>query len=228
MLHQAILILGVLCSLGLGSPAYPRNTKKYPSLSTSKGFNLIINLTDSDNDFDPPIHNSFVTTIHVGAGLSKIGTSSKKGPVFFQNGTEKALANGQSTVVTLGGTPATVAGFKLKPDNDPPGFSSGNLNFGLGTPGIALQDHPVAYLTPDTFFACDEPLEYYQGKRFIVIKHSGSGLDVPKECRAVRLIPKCAKLVPLSDDGYANYDFALESSCYDDVEDIEWSESCGI
>lgn len=222
MLRRVILALG-LCSPGLASPVYPRDTK-YPPLSTSKGFNLIVSLKEPSSDFDPPIHNSFVTTIHVGAGLSKIGTSSEKGPVFFQNGTAEARTAGQSTVVTLGGTPPTSAGFKLTPDKGSSGFSSGSLDFGLGTPGIALRGDSIAYLTPETFYACDEPLEYYQGKHFVVIKQSAAASDIPKECRAVRLIPKCAALAPLPSDAYANYDFALESSCYDDVAAIEWTK----
>lgn len=223
MLRQAILTLG-LCSLGRGSPVLPRDTISNSHLSASLGFNLIVNLTDPSKDFDPPIHSSFVTTIHVGAGLAKIGTSAEKGPVFFQNGTEAVHAANRSTIVTLSGTPPTAAGFKIKPDNDPPGFTTGNLDFGPGTPGLILDDEPVVYLEPGTFFACDEPLEYYQGKRFVVIKHSGSGLDVPKECRAVQLVPQCAALAPLPGNAYTNYDFALNSPCYDDVEGIDWND----
>jgi hypothetical protein len=221
MLRRTIFALG-LCSSGLASPVYSRDN--YPALSTSKGFNLIVNLTNPSDDFDPPIHKSFVTTIHVGAGLSLVGISAEKGPVFFQNGTDEERTAGQSTVVTLGGTPPTAAGFKLTPGDQPAGFASGDLDFGLGTPGIAIHGEPVAYLTPETFYACNEPLEYYQGKDFVVIKQRAAGSDVPPECRAVRLIPKCAELAPLPGNAYANYDFAFESSCYDDVAAIDWSQ----
>lgn len=223
MLYNAILAAG-LGSLVSASPAYRRDATKYTSLSKSKGFNLIVNMTQPEHDFDPPVHNSFVTTIHVGAGLSQIGTSPSKGPVFFQNGTTESQTAGDSTVVTLGGTPPAPAGWKLKPDTKPEGFATGNLDFGPGTAGIALHEDPVAYLVPEKFYACDEPLEYYQGKHFIVIRQSVGGADVPEECRPVRLLPQCADLADLPKDAYANYDFALESPCYDNVSGIKWTE----
>jgi hypothetical protein len=223
MLFNVILAAG-LGSVALASPTYRRDAAKYPSLSKSKGFNLIVNLTQPEHDFDPPIHNSFITTIHVGAGESQIGVSPSKGPVFFQNGTIDSLSAGDSTVVTAGGTPPAPAGWKLTPDTNPEGFSTGNLDFGPGTAGIALHEDPVAYLVPETFYACDEPLEYYQGKHFIIIRQSAGSANVPAECRTVRLLPQCASLADLPQGSYANYNFALESACYENVSGIQWAE----
>ncbi len=222
MLFQAIVMLG-LSGSGLASPAdYPRDTSNYPPLSKSKGFNLIVNLNEPDKDFDPPIHDNFVTTIHVGAGLSKIGTSPLRGPVFFQNGTEESLAAGKSTVITLAGTPATPAGFKLTA-SDNGGLATGNLDFGVGMPGISIADGLLAYLIPETFYACEEGIDYYHGRKFAIIRHSGDRADAPQHCRAVRLIPQCATLQALAANAYGDYDFALESSCYEEVARIDWA-----
>lgn len=223
MIAKTILALW-LCSLGSASPTLPRDTATYPPLSKSKGFNLKINLTHPDDDFDPPIQHTFVTTIHVGAGESQVGSSPSKGPVFFQNGTQEAYAAGQGTVVTLGGTPSIGAGFKLIADEDPKGWSTSNLDFGPGKPGISLHQEPFAYLTPEKFYACSEALEYYGGKHFVVIRQSAEGDHVPPQCRSVRLLPQCAELAELSEDSYASYDYALESPCYDDVAAIEWTK----
>ena len=215
-LSHALGLLGLAST----SACAPRDGA-YPVLSTSKGFKLVINVTDPSNDFNPPVHNNFVTSIHTGAGLAEIGSRPDDGPVFYQNGTNTEFEDGDSNVLTDGGTPPFPSGFQLNRDGDSD-LSTGSLNVGPGTPGVGLREKPVSYLLPEHYLACDEPLEYYQGKRFVVIRHSDKSETVPEQCRSVRLLPQCAKLDDLPPDALSSHQYVLDSPCYENVTSIFW------
>lgn len=223
-----------LLGLATAAPLVSRQTtSNYPPTSSSKGFNLIVNVTDPSADFSPSIQNNFVTSIHVGAGLALVGVSAERGRLFYQNGTTAEWDNGQATTITDGGTPATPAGLKLRKDEGSPDVSTANLDFGYGTPGVQLSSgEGYSVLLPETYAACNESLSYYQGKYFVIIKRiettsCGEGdvkPDVPDGCVPVRLVPQCAELPDLPEGSYASHEFALDSECYDDVSAIAWSQ----
>lgn len=206
----------------------------YPTRLSSKGFKLIVNVTDPSRDFDPPINNFLLTTIHTGAGLSLVGVTKKNGRTFYQNGTKEQRDDGLATVLTDGGTPLTPAGLALEAENESETLFGASLNFGPGTPGVQLNSpsDPYTYMLPETFVACNESLPYYRGKHFIVIKQARLTIDknneiqrnIPKGCAPIRLVPQCAKLNDLPDDSYSSHEFAINSKCYKDVSKIEWSE----
>lgn len=227
------LTFGLIGLASAGPLAFRQVKPNYPSKATSKGFNLVVNVTEPSADFSPSIQNSFVTTIHTGAGLALVGVNAQRGPVFYQNGTAEEQHYGQATVVTDAGTPETPAGLKLNKAKDD-GAATAGLDFGYGTPGIQLSafPEPYSYLVPETFIACNESLEYYQGQHFIIIKHADVSVsengtishDVPENCAAVRLLPQCANLADLSKDAYASHDYALDSQCYDNVAELQWGQ----
>ena len=237
MKFTSILALG-LFGFASSSPLESRKAKakaSYPAESTSKGFNLIVNVTDSSLDFKPSINNYFVTTIHVGAGLNLVGVNNETGPVFYQNGTQKEWKNNKATVLFDSGQPLTPAGISLAKDKGQSDISTASLNFGPGTPGVQLTSSSFKYsfLLPGTYLACKQKLDYYQGKEFIIIKESKSKVksgddykkkDVPKDCVPIRLIPECAKLEDLPAGSFASHDYALDSQCYKDVSKIKWSQ----
>lgn len=209
-----------LSLLGLTSatPLARRDSDTPPPLSTSKGFDLVIKLSDPSKDFNPPVQNTFVSSIHVGAGLDMIGNThdSTRARIFYQNGTHGSA----TTVITDSGNPPIPAGFKLYQDKDG-SLNTGSLDVGPGTPGIELSSGPEAYLEPETFYACNETVQYYPGRYFIVIRHSDTGVAVPEQCRAVRLVPQCTALNELPATGGikggSSHEFALDSPCYVDA-----------
>lgn len=228
-----LLGLAAASPLGYVEPHIVTNPR-YPERSTSTGFNLIVNVTDHSKDFERPIHNSQITTIHVGAGLSLVGVVEKDGRVFYQNGTKDQRQDGEATVLTDGGTPRTPAGLAIHQNKGNKQLYDTTLNFGPGTPGVQLNalDDPYTYMLPETFVACNESLEYYQGKHFVVIKQARLSIDenneiqrnIPDGCVPIRLVPQCAKLEELPEGSYSSHEFALNSKCYDDVAKIKWEQ----
>ncbi|KAJ4168043.1 hypothetical protein NW754_011857 [Fusarium falciforme] len=239
---SSTIFLGLL-GLAAASPLAPRpgyvephivTNPRYPDRSTSTGFKLIVNVTDHSKDFDPPINNYEITTIHVGAGLSLVGVVEQDGRVFYQNGTKDQRQDGEATVLTDGGTPLTPAGLAIQQNKENKQLYDASLNFGPGTPGVQLNalDDPYTYMLPETFVACDESLEYYQGKHFIVIKQARLSIDenneiqrnIPDGCAPIRLVPQCAELEEVPEGSYSSHEFALDSKCYNDVAKIKWEQ----
>ncbi|CAG9954156.1 unnamed protein product [Clonostachys rosea f. rosea IK726] len=218
------ILLGLtLLGAAASSPLRLREETRSPSFSTSKGFNLIVDLADPSNDFATPIQYSFVTSIHVGAGLALVGFSSDKGRVFYQNGTTSEYEQDQATIITDGGTPTFPSGLKLTPDAEPEGFTTGHLDAGPGTPGVMLSRGAVPELQPVQFYACEESISYYEGKSFVILRHGAEEAAVPSECRKIRLLPQCTTLADLSPDALSSHEYALDSPCYDAVSQIDWS-----
>ncbi|KAH6893266.1 hypothetical protein B0T10DRAFT_269189 [Thelonectria olida] len=192
----------------------------------SKGFRLVVNVTDPSRDFETPIQNYYIASIHTGAGLALVGVNSYEstGRIFYQNGTEEEYQASQATTITDGGTPLFPVGLKLTKDEESP-VSVATLDNGPGTPGIQVSAlKKFTYLLPETFFACNEPLAYYGGKKFIVIKQTNFIKDVPEDCAPIRLIPECAELEDLPEGSLSSHDFALDTRCYNDVKGVNWDE----
>lgn len=222
-----MLALG-LCGLAAASPVTSKRqaTPHYPETSASNGFHLVVNVTDASKDFTPPIQNTYVASIHVGAGLALVGNiaSTKNARVFYQNGTADERHSGETTVITDSGTPYFPSGIKLVQDKASDKVSTAHLDAGPGTDGIGLAglSNPYVFLKPETWLACNESIPYYQNKYFIVFKQANSS-DVPKDCAHVRLVPECTKLNDLPTGSYSSHEFAIEDRCYRDVKSIKWS-----
>jgi hypothetical protein len=231
---SSALSLGLMAALTAASPLASRQVvPNYPPTSTSQGFHLVVNVTDPSADFDPPINNQYVTSIHVGPPLNLVGVSPTAGRIFYQNGTAEEVRYGQSTVISDGATPPSPFGLSLAPDEGSDVVSTARLDAGPGTTGIVLSRFPEPYvfLLPQTYLACKEFVEYYQSE-FIIIKQADVSIDedgsinynVPDNCAAVRLLPECTELNELPDDAYSSHEFAYHSQCYEDVSELVWSE----
>lgn len=231
---SSVLSFGLMAALTSASPLAVRQVvPNYPATSVSKGFHLILNVTDPSTDLDPPVNNKFITSIHVGAGQNLVGVSDTPGRIFYQNGTAEEIRYGQSTVITDGATPPSPFGFSLSPDDGSNVLSTARLDGGDGTKGVGLSRFPEPYvfLTPETYLACNEFVQYYQTELVIVrqaditVDENGSiNYNIPANCAAVRLLPECTELNELPEEAYSSHEFAADSKCYEDVSSIIWSE----
>ncbi|PHH81231.1 hypothetical protein CDD82_1208 [Ophiocordyceps australis] len=211
-------------------------TPRYPSTSQSDAFRLVINLTDPSRDFSPSVQNTYVASIHVGAGLALVGNvdSTPNARIFYQNGTAEQRRDGHSTVITDSGTPPFPSGLRLTKDGPDAKVSTAHLDAGQGTPGIRLSNFPEPYvfLNPETWLACNQSLAYYQGQYFIILKQAQTSVgqdgyanpNIPQNCVPVRLVPECTQLNSLPPGSYSSHEFAVNDRCYDDVSSIDWSE----
>lgn len=218
--------LGLL-GLTVASPMPPIHlSAREKATDTSKGFRLVVNVTDASRDFDDPIQGYFIASIHTGAGFALVGVNRNEetGRIFYQNGTEEQYQASQATTITDGGTPLFPVGFQLTAADDN-SLSVATLNNGPGTAGVQISSlKQFTYLLPETFFACNESLAYYGGRKFIVIKQTNFIEDVPEECAPIRLLPECTQLEDLPKGSYSSHEFALDTKCYVDVENVDWNE----
>lgn len=230
MHFSTILGLATLATaspIGLFSRDTPTDT---PPTSRSKGFNLVVNATDLSRGFSSSVHQKYVNSIHVGAGQALLGIGSKENNprTFYINGTALEFHFAKSTVISDSGTPLSPWGISLTKDSGSNSSSTAHLNGGPGATGIGLTrwSVPYTFLYPEMYAICDEPLAYYGGKHFMVVKQfnlGGEGPGVmPSNCVPVRLFAQCTKLNDLPQGSISSHEFAYETECYDDVAGIEW------
>jgi hypothetical protein len=200
----------------------------YPTPSHSQGFHFVVNVTNPELDFNPPINGYYLNSIHDGAGLNLIGVTEDPGRVFYQNGTIEEWRYGRSTIISDGGIPAAPYGIALIPDDETeePQSYTARLDVGKSTTGIVLSRFPEPYVfaLPEQYVACDEALEYYQGRHFVILKRIPHLTEVPDNCVAIRLLPQCTELNELPEGSFSSHEFALDSACYDDVSSLNWSQ----
>ncbi|KAG6036051.1 hypothetical protein E4U41_005814 [Claviceps citrina] len=201
-----------------------------PPTSTSRAFHLVVNVTDLSRDFSPSIHGKYINSIHVGAGesLLGIGDEKKHSLTFYVNGTAMDFHFAHSTVISDLGTPPSPWGLQLTKDNGSEIAHTAHLNGGKADAGFGLTRFPVPYtfLYPETYAICNESIPYYHGNTFLIVKQFQLGLetfkDIPANCVPVRLFPQCTKLNHLPKDAFSSHQWAYNTSCYDNVADIDW------
>ncbi|KAG8422230.1 hypothetical protein J3459_010570 [Metarhizium acridum] len=193
-------------------------------------------VTDPSKDFQPPVHNTYVSSIHVGAGLAHVGQSAGTGSgrIFYQNGTVAEQRYSQSNVLSDGGAPLFPSGLKLVKDPNSQTVSTAHLDAGPGLAGIGITRFPVpyAFLYPETWVACNESLPYYRDTYFVILKQAeatigNDGLihrNIPDGCAPVRLVPECTQLNDLPAGSISSHEYALDSECYPDVKSLDWTQ----
>jgi hypothetical protein len=223
-----------LASLAAASPATldtrDDTPPALPPASSSKGFNLVVNVTDLSRDFSPPVHQKYVNTIHIGAGQSLLGVGNRENNprLFYINGTGTEYHFANSTLLTDSGKPLSPWGVSLVKDQGSDIVSTAHLDAGSGQRGIGLTrwSVPYTFMYPEMFAICNETVPYYGGKHFMVVKQvdlDDRGTELmPKNCVPVRLFAQCAKLNDLPPDSWSSHEFAYETACYDDVAAIDW------
>ncbi|KAJ6786123.1 hypothetical protein PWT90_02479 [Aphanocladium album] len=209
----------------------------YPPTVNGNGFNLVLNVTDPSKDLNPPVHGTFVTSIHVGPAYNYVGQSSNAdyARVFYVNGTAQDVRYGNSDIISDGGTPPFPEVLSLVQDEGSETLSTAWLNAGNGgkgnyKTGIAGFPNPIPELYPSTYVACKEPLAYYGGKEFVVIKQAKTTVssdgkveyNIPEGCAPLSLLPQCAKLNDLPEGSTSSHEYAATTRCYEDVNSIDW------
>lgn len=231
-MHAAAVMFTLgLANLATPSPVSTREAIPGDALQAeSRGFTLVVKVTDLETDFASSINGYTLSTIHVGAGLALAGLYSDSARIWYVNGTEEEVySDGKGTVISDGGTPPFPNGISLGPSEN--AVSPVRVEAGEGTRGVQLTTTPGSdiYLTAPTegtYVACNESVPYYQDQKFLLLKYSES-LDEgynntaqsggPEGCAVIRLLPKCAELPDLPEGSLASHDFAREVRCYEDV-----------
>ncbi|KAG5920462.1 hypothetical protein E4U42_006197 [Claviceps africana] len=232
-MHFLTSLLGV-SGLALASPLIaPSGTPNGPPPTLkSKGFHLIVNVTDLSRDFSPSIQGHYIDSIHVGAGesLLGVGIDEKVARVFYVNGSALDNQLGHTSVISDTGMPPAPFGISLTQDEGSDIAHTAHLNGGPGDNGIGLTHFPVpyTYLFPETYAICNESIPYYHDRNFYIVKQFQLGLDtfkdIPSNCVPVRLLPQCTKLNDLPKESYSSHEWAYESSCYANVSSIDWTK----
>lgn len=223
----ALGLLGLAAASPIACDApTPSNNPHSPEQSSSKGFSLFVNVTDQSREMASSVHGKFINGIHTGAGLNLVGLGSDSGNplVFYQNGTESDVEHTVATIVSDLGTPVSPFGFSWTSDKDGSSEAprTAHLNGGPGQKGLMIDSDPPT-LDFEYLAICNEPLDYYQGKKMNILKQLTSN-DPPSECVPVKLIAQCAELDELKAGAISNHDFARDTPCYKDVSAISWAE----
>lgn len=202
-----------LVGLASAAPACPAN----PNLSSSKGLKLRVQLADPSRDLSAsPVAGQYVTSIHDGAGTNLVGFSATAGRDFYVNGTG---ADGLFwNTVSDGGTPLAPYSFSLHALPDNADVQAARLDVGEGDRDIYVPEkdaHPQLY--PTGWLACSEPLAYYAGKIFNVLRRNAFDKAPPAECVPVVLLPECAELEQLPGGALSSHEFAKDVTCYKDA-----------
>lgn len=232
-------MIAPIAALGLAgiAAAAPTTGPLFPEYTNGNAFNLVLNVTDPSKDLSPPVHGSFITSIHVGAAINYVGQSSdaKVARTFYVNGTAGDVRYGNSNTISDGGSPPFPETLSLVKDKDSETLSTVWLN--AGTPegsdehtGITGFPNPIPELYPTTYVACKEALAYYGGKEFVIIKQAKTTVsedgkvehNVPEGCAPLSLLPQCATLNDLPEGSYSSHQYAATTRCYKDVGSIDW------
>lgn len=227
----ALSFLGVVAASPIAAQGTAdANTLDYPAKQISKGFNLVVNVTDPSRDFEKTVHKKFLTALHSGLGDNLIGIAEEgeQIPVFYQNGTEQDRQRGVTRLAADLGSPPSGFGFSFQSGKDSSFVSTANLGRGPGQVAIALTHEPVPYalLHLSMFAICNQPLPIYQDKEYKVLRqfNTKSSAMIPDNCVPVTVIPQCAALEDLREGSRDSHALAFDSECYEDVSSIEWSE----
>lgn len=225
MVTQAMLI--VMACTAIASPVSPQIA--CPATSLSKGFKLIINVTDITKDFkDSPVHGMQLSEIHIGAGLNA--------PIPLQNGSNFfSSGNGTIRLESTASSPYAIDMSDQPEEGDPTLYDLG-VNIGTGTKGFSVSSEQAhhrrcpALQAPrtGTFAVCDQGFEAYAHPKQVLKFVEGRQGDwylaehMPENCTAIRLLPQCTDL-PGLDNG--TYEVIPDSQCYvDPVAIVDWSK----
>ncbi|KAK3938995.1 hypothetical protein QBC46DRAFT_342929 [Diplogelasinospora grovesii] len=208
-------------------------TDTYMYLIVSKGFRLVVNVTDPSTDFkDTPVNGMKLIGVHVGAGLDAPSVSSTYSPVFFQpNNNTIQMATGSVAPwgIVMSDSPSD-------PTASPFVYDLG-INIGGGTNGFGVPTNPLNAVYPcpaayapktGTFAVCDMGFDAYAHPRLLVrfIEGETKGWydepeNVPHNCVAVKLLPECARLDLGEAKGQEGE--VWDTLCYQNLRNVDWS-----
>jgi len=223
-----------IASLAAASPLTQRNSA--PDMSTSKGFRLVINVTDASRDFkDDPVHGQEIGAVHTGAALNA-PIPAVRGAVFYETGPVGPEFYNNTLQMGIGGPEAY--GLVMDGSADVSGAHGLAIQGGLhGTPGFSITGGPHFQNCPamvgpgqGTFAVCDlgfgAPSHPKRVLQFIVGSHPSWYTPpsyVPDNCVAVHLLVQCDTL-DLSQATYP-HDNIWDETCYANISVIkDWTQ----
>ncbi|OAA41930.1 hypothetical protein BBO_05289 [Beauveria brongniartii RCEF 3172] len=215
----ALGLFGLAAAAATVCPGSNNNNNTINNLSTARGLKLRVRLRNPRADLTSPVQHQYVRSIHDGAGTNLVGFHADTGRIFYVNGTDSDDGMSWSTV-SDGGTPPVPYGLSLHTLDDWD-VQVARLDVGPGDGGVYVHTAGAGrpQLRPTGWLACDEPLAYYGGKRFNVLRRRGvaTGGLLSEECVTVALLPECAELKELPEGALASHEFVREVSCYRDA-----------
>jgi hypothetical protein len=212
----------------------------YPVTNMSKGFRLVVKVTDPSGDWNS-IHNTYISSIHDGHPGSNVLAQvedAQKGHTFYLNGT--GTDHNDNKVLTESFSDIS-AGLELV-NEDSSSIRTARLVQGHGDGYFSLLHYGehAPFLRPETWVACKEKLALYtkDKKEYIIFKQAAATRDptsgryelhVPRNCARVTLLPECTKLNDLPKaSAYMpkniapTHEHAIDAHCYPDVKAIDW------
>jgi hypothetical protein len=243
----ASIVIGGLAAITFASPIEPPS---YPPTLTSKGFRLVINVTDVTKDFSPSINGREIHSLHQQSSFSRAtaGAGPGEGNIFYQYphvDPNNRFAEFQSVLLTELGP--NTAGLQIANTSSPDAVKAGmTMNFGSGTMGVMLAVggyyawvHPFEYSgVPESFVVCNETIDWIsrdESEKFLALDylryswnddHTEFALHVPQGCAPVNLLAQCDSLPDVPNDSPAVpfHKLAQDVRCYENIAAIDWSK----
>ncbi|KAK4641216.1 hypothetical protein QC761_610430 [Podospora bellae-mahoneyi] len=230
------LFSALMASLTVASPVSLTQRQfqgNYPPRTTANGFKLVANISTPSNIFDPPVHNWFLSGVHVGAGLNAaiLVPNVDAAATLFVNGTGRDVS-AQATSIGLppikyqgGATPMGLR-FPMGPIEHATnlGLNFGPGNIGAGVVGGLRSPWAQAFTPYPYFIVCNETEPAY-GRPQHAVKVAPSVESIPENCVAITFLAQCATLPEDVFEGVDELNIhQLDAPCYEDVGAIDWSQ----
>ncbi|KAK5654053.1 hypothetical protein OQA88_7731 [Cercophora sp. LCS_1] len=234
-------MFGSIAVLGLAATALAGD--KYPEISSSKAYRLVVNVTET-TDFTPGVHGTELGLVATeGAAAFRVVTVAPgTGSVFFSHPDPEAQPGEinaewwRSTVTNNGGR---ILGLQAEDINGQHLRFNMTAAAGSGDSGATVKpEGPIYWANPTVsgmfieYIVCNATVE---GGRHAVdaLAWSSRGpsysLHLPDDCLRTKMFPQCDTVENvagggLSDEVKAYLAAAEEIPCYKDVRAIDWSK----
>ncbi|KHN94357.1 uncharacterized protein MAM_07786 [Metarhizium album ARSEF 1941] len=233
MMFTAAIVLTILAAT---SSVVDSRSHKYPKKSTSRGFHLVVNVTDSSRPLAKSPHGKLLSSIHIGPTHNLLGIGNGFNPrVFYHNATKNEFRSSNAQIFSGGGTSSIQYGLSLHLDEGNNNVSSVRLDVGDGQRGLSISQgrHPYAFLNLSRLAMCNEPIKYYHGKKMVILKQFNNPDmvhgNIPEECAPIHLLPQCVPFDPSRPAwGIPVHEFVREADCYKNVSAINWSRHTSL
>ncbi|KAI0143795.1 hypothetical protein GGR57DRAFT_482997 [Xylariaceae sp. FL1272] len=220
-MHFKAPLIAALAGLSTALPTASHQSKtsrSSPVLSTSKGFNVRLSVTDPSNNSGLDVSGQYLSETRVGAGSYISVLSNAPGQAFYLNGTEPGTGTATQDIVGVYPIGISIADAEtfdvLYPEEHDVGE---NIN-GESLFTISEGDNSVLVGAGDAtggqFAACEREFVFYGEKTTILTLRYVYGDEiVPADCAPVELGLECATLEDLPADAAWDHATAQEVSC---------------
>ncbi|PHH52146.1 hypothetical protein CFIMG_003469RA [Ceratocystis fimbriata CBS 114723] len=183
-----LLLPAVFAALAMAA-SIPKRDVTTTTLSTGVRFKA--HVVSGPEYLSQEVNNLYLSGIHVGAGYNIAGFTDF-GTIFYQNASDETAVG---TVFISSWPPLNINFYPQTRENSLVMISAGQPNADV----VVKEDNGALSLTPVTWAACYEPLEYYDDGIYLVLKNYNVSTAVPAECGVLDILPFCAELPPFPD-----------------------------